>query len=213
MNAVSMLIGVTALILVGVFAFSFGSMKIGSSANIHEKEKLRTELSLLQQTSIVDYSPQKDIDTREEMNALKSELDTLKTEKLQEEKARLAEEQARLQAKQNEAEEAQEVIEPEMDPNDKKRLERRAKLISQAMVMATVEKYYPQDQFAAINVINYENVQSGVTLAIRRNTGIVGQLKVSTVESEKAIADVMYYTFLGGEIDIQPGDELILPPL
>lgn len=209
-----MLIGVTALILVGVFAFSFGSMKKGSSVNIHEKEKLRAELTLLQQTSVVDYAPQKDIDAREEMDALKSELDALKTEKLQEEKARLAEEQARLQAKQNKAtEEPQEVIEPEMDPDDKKRLERRAKLISQAMVMATVEKYYPQDQFAAINIINYENVQTGVTLAIRRQTGIVGQLKVATVESEKAIADIMYYTFLGEEIDIQPGDELILPPL
>ena len=147
------------------------------------------------------------------MEVLKLELDALKEEKLRAEQERLAQIEAEAALEEVVVEEVVEEFEPAMDPDDEKRLKRRARTISQAMVMGTVEQYYPADGFATVHIINYENVQTGVTLAIRRNTGIVGQLKVSTVESEKAVADVMGFTFLAGEVDIQPGDELILPPL
>lgn len=208
MNAISMLIGLTALILMGVFLFSVGSMN--GSEHTDEKEKLRRELALLNQRSLPVSLPQiEEPDPEaEKMEQLQLELEALKLEKERAEAERLAEEAATV------IEEEVEDFEPAMDPADEKRLKRRANLIAQAMVMGTVEQYYPPpDGFATLQIINYENVQSGVTLAIRRNTGIVGQLKVSTVESEKAVADVLDYTFLGGEVDIQPGDELILPPL
>ena len=81
------------------------------------------------------------------------------------------------------------------------------------MIMAQVDDFFPDDGFASIKVINYEAVQVGVKLGIRRQTGIVGQLEITTVEGLEAIGDALPQTFLGGTVDIRPGDELILPPL
>jgi len=106
-----------------------------------------------------------------------------------------------------------EPIVPEIDPDTEERLQRRARQVNNAMLMAFVDQYYPEDGFVSIKVQNSNNVIEGVKLAIRRNTGIVGHLEVTTVEGNEAIADVIGTTFLGGTIDIQPGDELILPPL
>lgn len=208
MNVISMLIGLTALILMGVFLFSVGSMN--GSEHVDEKEKLRRELAALNQRSLPAPLPkiEEPDPEAEKMAQLQLELEALKLEKERAEAESLAQEAASI------VEEEEGEFEPAMDPADEKRLKRRANLIAQAMVMATVEQYYPPpDGFATMQIINYENVQEGVTLAIRRNTGIVGQLKVTTVESEKAVASVLDHTFLGGEVDIQPGDELILPPL
>ena len=54
-----------------------------------------------------------------------------------------------------------------------------------------------------------EQVQPDTILAIRRKTGILGQLKVTSIEGTEAVASP-----LPGFGPIQPeaGDELILPP-
>jgi hypothetical protein len=54
-----------------------------------------------------------------------------------------------------------------------------------------------------------EQVQPGAILAIRRNTGILGQVKVSDVTAEGAIASPMPGF---GPVEPKVGDELIIPP-
>lgn len=210
MNPISYLIGISALIIVGVFAYSFGSMKNEVAANPEEKEQLRRELAQLEQlvaAKNAEVEMQKeDSQADAEVEALKLELETLKMEKL------MAEQEA-LSAEVEETPIVEAAPELEISPADEERLQRRARLVSKAILMAEIEKYYPDDGFATINIINFENIQEGIVLGIRRDAGIIGKLQVSTVDVSQAIADVIRETFVSGEIDVLPGDELVLPPL
>lgn len=90
---------------------------------------------------------------------------------------------------------------------------RRARMISQAMVIARVKEWVEDPQFggfATIEIIMQENVQPGTILCVRRNTGILGRLKVGETTIEGAIANPVG-TF--PEARPQAGDELIIEPL
>ena len=63
--------------------------------------------------------------------------------------------------------------------------------------------------FVTIQVVMPEHVQPGAILAIRRNTEILGRVKVSEVTGEGAIASPMPGF---GQVAPQQGDELIIPP-
>jgi hypothetical protein len=92
---------------------------------------------------------------------------------------------------------------------------RRARLIKQALLIATVKEYVENPDvgsFATIRIERAENVQPGTILDIRRNTGILGKVKVGEIMGDEAIANPLPESFMGGPIDIRPGDELILPP-
>ena len=90
---------------------------------------------------------------------------------------------------------------------------RRAKLISQAMVMAQVKevaKIDGQVQFVVLDV-KQSNVRQGTKLAIRRNTGIVGEVIITRMDAEATVADPL--PNVEGKVDVKQGDELIVPPL
>ena len=85
-------------------------------------------------------------------------------------------------------------------------------MISQALLIGRVKEYVEDAQyggFVTLDVLMPDQVQAGVTLAIRRKTGLLGQLKVSEVTTEGAIASPMPGF---GPVKPQVGDELILPP-
>lgn len=89
---------------------------------------------------------------------------------------------------------------------------RRARLVNQALLIATVSEYVEDPQyggFATIQILMPDQVQQDTILAIRRNSGILGQLKVTTIQGTEAIASP-----LPGFGPVVPlaGDELILPP-
>lgn len=89
---------------------------------------------------------------------------------------------------------------------------RRARLISQALLVGKVTQYVVSAEvgdYATIQILMPEQIQSGTILAIRKNSGILGQLKVSEVTPEGAIASPMPGF---GKYTPQPGDELINPP-
>lgn len=88
---------------------------------------------------------------------------------------------------------------------------RRARMISEALLIGKVSDYVEDEYggFTIFEVVMPEQVQVGTTLAIRRATGILGQLKVSQVEAGEAIANPLPGF---GQIKPEPGDELILPP-
>lgn len=89
---------------------------------------------------------------------------------------------------------------------------RRARMISEALLMGRVKEYIEDAQyggFITFDVLMPDQVQTGTVLAIRRKTGILGQLKVSEVSAEGAIASPLPGF---GPIKPQVGDDLILPP-
>ena len=89
---------------------------------------------------------------------------------------------------------------------------RRARLIGEALLMGRVKEFVENPEtgsFVIFEVVMPENVQEGSILAIRRKTGIIGQIKVSQISVEGAIGNLLPGF---GSFKPQPGDELILPP-
>jgi hypothetical protein len=87
---------------------------------------------------------------------------------------------------------------------------RRARMIRDSI--ARIKEWVEDPEFggfATIDVMMPDNVQPGTILCIRRNTGILGKLRVGEMSIEGAIANP-----LGGFPEAQPqaGDELILEP-
>lgn len=89
---------------------------------------------------------------------------------------------------------------------------RRARMISEALLIGKVAEYIENPEmggFVTFSIEMPEQVQVGTILAIRRKTGILGQLKVSDVTPDGGIANPMSGF---GAVKPQLGDELILPP-
>ncbi|HEX7262311.1 MAG TPA: hypothetical protein VF258_10890, partial [Luteolibacter sp.] len=89
---------------------------------------------------------------------------------------------------------------------------KRARMISQALLIGKVKEYAEDPAlggFIIFEVLLPEQVQVGTTVAIRRKTGVLGQLKVAEITPEGAVANP-----LPGFGPVKPvaGDELILPP-
>lgn len=132
--------------------------------------------------------------------------------------AAMQEQIARLEAEKEKAERDAETAEREavliggkaLESRDKEA--RRARLISQALLIARVKEWVEDPQlggFATLEVLMQENVQPGTVLCLRRGTGILGRLRVDDVSIEGAIANpVTAFT----ETRPQAGDELILEP-
>ncbi len=93
---------------------------------------------------------------------------------------------------------------------------RRARLIKEALLVGRVQEYVVDQEhpelgaFVILDIVMPEQVQEGTVLAIRRKTGILGQLKISQITPEGAVANPMPGF---GPINPVQGDELILPPL
>ena len=94
----------------------------------------------------------------------------------------------------------------------KNSLSRETRLITQALLVGKIKEYVEDAQtggFITLEVIMPDQVKQNTVLAIRRNTGILGQLKVTSVEGGEAVASPLPGF---GTVAPAPGDELILPP-
>ena len=88
----------------------------------------------------------------------------------------------------------------------------RARAIAAAPVVAKITEWVDDPQigsFATLDVLVPPSVRSGTVLCVRRNSGILGRLKVGDVSSEGAIANAV--SQFGG-VKPAAGDELILEP-
>jgi hypothetical protein len=91
-------------------------------------------------------------------------------------------------------------------------LARETRLISQALLVGKVKEYVEDAQyggFITVEVVMPDQVQQNTILAIRRNTGILGQIKITSIEGGEAVGSPLPGF---GTIAPEPGDELILPP-
>ena len=104
------------------------------------------------------------------------------------------------------------IAQRELEKNDTEL--KRGRLIAQALLVGRVHEYVEDPKTGGIAVIEIATpqqveVKAGTVLAIRRNNGLLGQLKVTCVEPEGAIASPVTAF---ESVKPQPGDELIVPP-
>ena len=208
-----LLLGATIALLLGALAVSWQGMKTGvrntPSAEIARLESQVRELRAEQDKLQLEKQRQQLIGTAPDPDA---ELNAMKLQLAQQKQAldQIGQQERELRDKK--------VADEEEVLGDQRALEskdvelRRARMISQSLLIGRIREYVESPQggdFVTFEVLLPEQVQVGAVVAIRRKTGILGQLKVSDVTTEGAIANP-----LPGFGPVKPlvGDELILPP-
>jgi len=220
MDTMKLLLGATVAVLLGALCWSFVGMKEGEKntpadeiARLRkqvdelrlEQERIQMEKQLQQVRSQPAPTPAVTT-TPSEMESMKAELAAKEAalKEIEEEKNK-AERDATTYR-----DEAGLVGQRELEKSDNEL--RRARLIRDALLVGRVTEYAEDPavgSFATIEILMPDNVQVGTIVAIRRNTGILGQLKVSDITPEGAIANPLPGF---GQVKPQAGDELILPP-
>lgn len=220
MNMMSVLLGATGLLLVAALILSFGSMNGGADqkqidilrAEINEINAAEQELALIRQTAALTTPPIASslvaVQDANRQSALAAENAILR-----EELTEIKEDAAELYKKADiYKEEAGIIAQRDLEKTDRE--SRRARIIQEALLIATVTEYSATDGFVVITIERPDSAQEGAKLAIRRNSGIIGQIVISSLyPNNQAVGDPIPGTFLGDNLDILPGDELILPPL
>lgn len=216
MDTMKLLLGATVALLLGALAVSWQGMNNGVKntppdeiARLEkqirelraEQDKLQIEKQMQQLRSEPVATPSQN---SEDIEAMKRQMEAGK-----EALRKLEEENAKRDAKIEQDEEG--LLEQRKLESGDTEL-RRARMISEALLIGKVTEYVEDPQyggFITFDVLMPEQVQTGVTVAIRRKTGILGQLKISDVTAEGAIANPLPGF---GPVKPQVGDELILPP-
>ncbi len=217
MDTMKLLLGATIALLLGALAVSWQGMNTGvKNAPAGEIERLQKQVKELR-------AEQDKLQLEREMRQLRNEAPVTPTTSAAEDIAAI---RAQMEA-QAVARAAEEIAKAERDlavadaeelEMDKRGIEdgdkelRRARMISEALLMGKVKEYIEDPQyggFVTFDILMPEQVQIGTILAIRRKTGILGLLKVSDVTFEGAIANPLPGF---GAVSPDVGDELILPP-
>jgi hypothetical protein len=221
MDTMKLLLGTTIALLLAALVMSWNGMQQGvKNTPADEYERLRKQIDALREdqnrlalekqlqqgNASLASQPQAPAATKDELEATKQQLKESEAMRLAmaEEKAK-AERNAKVSDNEN-------LLLTQRDLEKKNSLARETRLISQALLVGKVKEFREDAQygsFVTLEIIMPEQVQQNTVLAIRRNTGILGQLKITSVEGGEAIAS----TLPGfGTVPPMPGDELILPP-
>jgi hypothetical protein len=213
----TILLGATFALLLAAVVLSFMGMKEGvKNAPQDEIARLQTQLNQLRleqdrlayekQLQQLRSNPVPETAGPSDIEKMKAELAAKEAEL-----ARLAEEKADAEKKADTyRDEAGFIGGRELAKHDDEL--RRATMIRNALLIGRVSSFIANPEvgnFVTIEVVMPEQVQPGAILAIRRNTGILGQVKVSDVTAEGAIASPM--PGFGPVVPVA-GDELIIPP-
>lgn len=212
-----LLLGATIALLLGALAVSWQGMNTGvrnapasELANLKkqiaeiqvQQDKLALERQMLQLRSETPATPT--TSAAQDIAAIRAQMEAQAAAKAAEDAAK--------------AERDALVADAEEVAQDRTKLEqgdselRRARMISEALLMGKVKEYVEDPQyggFITFDILMPDQVQVGTILAIRRKTGILGLLKVSQVEVDGAVANPLPGF---GPVNPEIGDELILPP-
>lgn len=217
MDTMKLLLGATIALLLGALAVSWQGMNTGvrnapasELANLKkqiaeiqvQQDKLALERQMLQLRSETPATPT--TSAAQDIAAIRAQMEAQAAAKAAEDAAK--------------AERDALVADAEEVAQDRTKLEqgdselRRARMISEALLMGKVKEYVEDPQyggFITFDILMPDQVQVGTILAIRRKTGILGLLKVSQVEVDGAVANPLPGF---GPVNPEIGDELILPP-
>lgn len=215
-NITQILLASTAAILVAAMILSYGAMKGGEAEDgrRHSAQELMQDNARLQAEIMRLRSGGATSGGNMEVEMPKS-MSVSRLNEL-EEQNQLLKEQMEAERKKREQAEAETMAMTERQSGRLNREQRRAKLIGLATLMAQVKEVAQEGGIyvVVIDVKMREQVLVGSELAIRRGTGIIGRLTVSSIDGGgNCFADPLPGTFPGGDIDVRVGDELIVPPL
>ena len=202
MDTMKLLLGATVAVLLGALVVSWqgmnNSVKSTPADEIARLEKQVRELKADQQNLELEKHHQAEASKGSaETEALRAQLEQAKAE-------------LEKKAADKKLTSAEDGLMAQRDLEDRDKEIRRARLIGSALLIGKVTEYVTEGNFIIFEVLMPEQVQVGVTVAIRRKTGILAQFKISDVTTEGAIANPLRAY---GPIDPQPGDEIILPPV
>ncbi len=213
----TILLGATFALLLAAVVLSFQGMNEGvKNAPQEELERLRKQvdqlrveqdrLNLEKQLQQMRAAPDPVASAPSEVDRMKAELEAKEAEL-----AALAEEKEDAEQKaETYRDEAGLIGQRELEKSDN--VLRRARLIRDALLIGRVAEYVNTPEsgnFAVIEVVLPEHVQVGTTLAIRRNTGILGKITITDITADGAIGNPMPGF---GPVEPEKGDELIIPP-
>ena len=216
MDTMKLLLGATIALLLGALAVSWQGMNQGV------KNTPPDEIARLQKQVKELRAEQDNLKMQRDLQQLRSESvqtpanSELETMRLQVAQNKLALEEIELrkeaEARDKKVAQDEEGLLAQRGLEGKDSELRRARMISDALLVGRIKEYVEDAQyggFVTFEVLMPEQIQTGVIVAIRRKTGILGQLKVSDITPEGAIANPLPGF---GPVKPQVGDELILPP-
>jgi hypothetical protein len=217
MNTMSILLGATFALLLAAVVLSFQNMNHGVK-NAAPEELARLQRQVEQLTIEQErWKLERDVQafrnaqngtgsSGNDINQIKAELAAKEAEI-----AALAEDKLNAEKKASTyRDEAGLIGQRELEKGDNEL--RRARLIRDALLIGRITEYVDDSQVggvASIEILMPDLVKVGDILAIRRNTGILGKLKITSVSSDGAIGSPMPGF---GPIVPEVGDELIIAP-
>ena len=219
MDTMKLLLGATVALLLGALVVSWQGMTSGvKNTSPDEMARLKKQIAELRME-------QDNLQREKQLQQLKSmpapaPATTASAEQVEAMRAQLAANNAalaQLELEKQAAQDAKLAIEEEglLGQRDLENADselKRARMIGQALLIGRISEIVEDAQFGGFmtfDILMPEQVQIGTILAIRRKTGILGQLKVSDVTAEGGIANPLPGF---GPVQAQIGDELILPP-
>jgi len=219
MDTMKLLLGATVALLLGALVVSWQGMTSGvKNTSPDEMARLKKQIAELRME-------QDNLQRERQLQQLKSmpapaPATTASAEQVEAMRAQLAANNAalaQLELEKQAAKDAKLAMEEEglLGQRDLENADselKRARMIGQALLIGRISEIVEDAQFGGFmtfEILMPEQVQIGTILAIRRKTGILGQLKVSDVTVEGGIANPLPGF---GPVQAQIGDELILPP-
>jgi TolA-binding protein len=216
MDTMKLLLGATIALLLGALAVSWQGMNQGvKNTPPDEIARLQKQVKELraEQDNLKMQRDLQQLRSESVQTPANSELEAMKLQLAQNKRA-LEEMELRKEAEARDKKVAQDeeglLAQRGLEGKDSEL--RRARMISDALLVGRIKEYVEDAQyggFVTFEVLMPEQIQTGVIVAIRRKTGILGQLKVSDITPEGAIANPLPGF---GPVKPQVGDELILPP-
>ena len=223
MDTMKLLLGATIALLLAAIVMSYQqSRQQVANAAPDELQRLRQQLDelRLEQERIEIERRAREFRDRQPLNLPGTGQAPANNPEVEAMKAELAAKEAALRALEEEKARAQrdaEVYRDEAGLLGQRKLEsgdrelQRARMISDALLVARITGFTEDEfgGFVTIELLMPELVQPNETLAIRRGTGILGYITVTTIEGREAGGNPQPGV---GPIDPRAGDELIIPP-
>ena len=221
MDTIKLFLGTIIALLLAALVMSWHGMQQGvKNTPADEYERLRKQIDALREDQnrlAIEKQLQQGnatlANTAAVPAATSAELAITKQQLKESEAMRLALAEEKTKAERNaKVSDNENILLTQRELEKKNILARETRLISQALLVAKVKEYVEDAQsgnFVTLEVIMPDQVQQNTILAIRRNTGILGQLKITNVEGGGAVASPLPGF---GTVAPVPGDELILPP-
>lgn len=217
MTTTQTLLSVTGLVLLAAFFMAFTKMQQEKAASPEEIEALRREIAALNlKHAELSKNNLTYLSTQSYVSNSPSKASSATSAPASE--ARYEELNAEIEKLRSDLATAQTEPTPEVNPAEEEaataqasKEESRARLISQAILQATVSQWDPEQWFAVVEPTPSANFSVGEVLGVRRNNGILGRFRIDRAAGGQFIASLT--SKIGdGDPDIRPGDELIFPP-